>query len=111
LLVVQLQDSDPGASLSVLPSLEAQQEDLWAEVRRETGRGKDRFKIRDLFADERHSQAILNFLSTTDVGRLAPSPAEEVGPEVEARLQLVPTTSIFRALRFFNSCMVRADEE
>jgi len=33
-----------------------------------TGR-KNRFKIRDLFADERCSQAILNFLSTTDVGR------------------------------------------
>jgi len=25
---------------------------LWAEVWGETGRGKDRFKIRDLFADE-----------------------------------------------------------
>jgi hypothetical protein len=40
-------------------------------VRRETGRGKDRFRLRDLFADERCSQAILDFLATTDVGRLA----------------------------------------
>jgi hypothetical protein len=37
---------------------------LWAEVRREAGRGKDRFKIRDLFADERCGQPILDFLST-----------------------------------------------
>jgi hypothetical protein len=29
-----------------------QQKILWAEVRKETGRGKDRFKIRDLFVDE-----------------------------------------------------------
>jgi hypothetical protein len=43
----------------------------------ETERGKDRFRIRDLFADERCSQAILDFLTTTDVGRLAPKPAEE----------------------------------
>jgi len=37
---------------------------LWTEARRETGRAKDRFRIRDLFADERCSQAILDFLST-----------------------------------------------
>jgi hypothetical protein len=35
----------------------------------ESGRGKNRFKIRDLFADERCSQAVLDFLSTTDAGR------------------------------------------
>jgi hypothetical protein len=33
-----------------------------------TGRGKRRFKIRDLFADERCSQMVLDFLSTTEVG-------------------------------------------
>jgi hypothetical protein len=76
-LVVRLQDPDTGASLQVLPALKCQQKTPWAEVRRETGRGKDRFKIRDLFADERCSQAILDFLATTDVGRLAPKPAEE----------------------------------
>jgi hypothetical protein len=36
---------------------------LWAAVRKETGRGKYRFKVRDLFADSRCSQAILEFLS------------------------------------------------
>jgi len=40
-------------------------------------RGKDQFKIRDLFADECCSQPILSFLSAADVGRLAPAPTEE----------------------------------
>jgi hypothetical protein len=43
----------------------------------EAGRCQDRFGIRDLFADERCSQAILDPLTTTHVGRLAPKPAEE----------------------------------
>jgi len=46
----------------------SQQKILWAEVRKETGRGKDRFTIRDLFADERCTSAILDFLRTTKVG-------------------------------------------
>jgi len=49
-----------------------QQKVLWAEVRKETGRGKGRFKIRDLPADGRCSQAVQDFLSTTGVGRLVP---------------------------------------
>jgi len=40
-------------------------------VREETGRGNDRFKISELFADERCSKAILDFLATTEVGRTA----------------------------------------
>jgi len=36
---------------------------------RETGRGKDRFKLRALFAHERRAQAILDFIHSTDVGR------------------------------------------
>jgi len=34
-----------------------------------TGGRKNRFKIRDLFADERCGQTVLDFLSTTNVGR------------------------------------------
>jgi len=50
-------------------------------VRKETKRGESRWRIRDLLADGRCSQAVLDFLSTTDVGR--PVPAEEdVGSEV-----------------------------
>jgi len=52
-------------------------------VRRETGRRRDRFTIRGLFADERCSQLILNFLSNMDVGRLVPVPAEEDVPSQE----------------------------
>jgi len=61
----------------VSPARKAQQEILWAEVRKETGRGKSRFTIRDLLADTRCSLSVLDFLSTTDVGRLVPVLAEE----------------------------------
>ena len=38
-------------------------------MRKETRRGKDRWKIRDLLVDKRCSRAVLGFLTTTDVGR------------------------------------------
>jgi hypothetical protein len=57
-------------------------------VRRETERGKIRFKIRNLFADERCSQVILVSLSTTDVGRLVPAPAEEYAPSEASEWEL-----------------------
>ena len=50
---------------------------LWKEVWKETERGKKWFAIRDLLADDRCSKAVLDFLSTTEVGRLVPPPAEE----------------------------------
>jgi len=50
---------------------------LCKEVWKETGRGRSRFPIRDLLANDRCSRAVLDFLSTTDVGRLAPAPVEE----------------------------------
>ena len=56
---------------------------LEVEVKKETGRWKSRWKIRDLLADERCSQAVLDFLSTTDVGRLVPPEEEgDAGSEV-----------------------------
>jgi len=71
----------------VLPALEAPAETLWAEVWGETGRGKDRIKVWDPFADERCSQTILDFLSTRDVGRLAPAveDAQSGAPQCEHR--------------------------
>jgi len=54
-----------------------QQKVLWKEVWKETERGKRQFAIRDLLADDRCSKAVLDFLSTTGVGRLVPPPAEE----------------------------------
>ena len=59
------------------PYWKCQQKILWAEVRRETGRSKDRFNIRDLLTDARCYQAVLGFLSTTDVGRQVPAPTGE----------------------------------
>ena len=59
------------------PHWRTQQKILWAEVWKETGRGKSRFEVRDLFADERRSHAIPDFLATTDVGRRISDTAEE----------------------------------
>ena len=59
------------------PHWKAQRKILWAEVWKETGRGESRFKVRDLFVDERCSQAILDFLATTDVGRRISDAVEE----------------------------------
>jgi len=42
-----------------------------------TERGKDWFEIRDLFANEGCSQAILDVLAITDIGRQVLKPAEE----------------------------------
>ena len=39
---------------------------------KETKRRKSRWTVRDLLADERCGQAVLDFLSSTDVGRLVP---------------------------------------
>jgi len=58
-----------------------QQKVLWKEVRQQTRRGRDRFWIADLFADERCTEAILTFLETTDVGRRAREEDWENGSE------------------------------
>jgi len=47
-------------------------------------RGKDRFKVSELFADERCSKAILDFLATTEVGQTAGPPVADEGPGSEA---------------------------
>jgi len=44
-----------------------------------SGGKKHQFTIRDLFADKRCSQAVLDFLSATDVGRLVPAEADAGG--------------------------------
>jgi len=54
------------------PNWKPQQKILWAEVKKETGKWKNRWKVRDLLADGRCSRAVLDFLSTTDVGRRVP---------------------------------------
>jgi hypothetical protein len=76
-LVVPVQDPDARACLQKLPWVEDTGKILWAEVRKESGRGKGWFKIRDHFVNTRCSQPVLDFLSTTDVGRRVPPPAED----------------------------------
>ena len=70
------------------PQWKSQQKALWAAVREETSRSKDRFKISELFADERCSKAIL------EVGRTAGPPVadEEPGSEGEERTRGIPCT-------------------
>jgi len=63
--------------LKSCPEWKAQQKVMWEKVKKETGRWKSRWKIRDLFADPRCSQAILDFLASTQVGRRVPAPEEE----------------------------------
>jgi ribonuclease HI len=69
--------ADEWVKLAAGAEWRGQQRKLWVEVRKETGRGKSRWKVRDLLADERCSRAVLDFLATTDVGRRVPAPAEE----------------------------------
>ena len=47
---------------------------------KETKRWKSRWKVRDLLADGRCSQAVLDTLCSTDVGRLVPA-EEDAGSE------------------------------
>ena len=46
-------------------------------MKKETGRWKDRWKIRDPLADERCSRAVLEFLASTGVGRRVPAEDED----------------------------------
>ena len=57
----------------VCPEWKMQQKILWADVKMETERWKSRWTDRDLLADGRCGQAVLDFLSSTDVGRLVPA--------------------------------------
>jgi hypothetical protein len=66
-----------------------QQKTLWGEVRRDTGRGKNRFKIRDLFADMRCTRAILSFLRATKVGRKVGGDEVERKKKMGARAERV----------------------
>jgi len=66
----------------VCPKWKMQQKILWPEVLKETKRWKSRWTVRDLLADERCVQAVLDILADTDVGRLVP-PLEEGDAESE----------------------------
>jgi len=61
----------PGASqtrehlFKSCPAWRQHQKVLWKEVRKQTKRVRDRFRMADLFADECCSKAVLRFLKTT----------------------------------------------
>jgi len=67
----------------VCPEWKPQQKILWAEVRKETGRWKVRWKIKDLLADGRSRRPVLDFFSSTDVGVRVP-PLGKVGSGSQA---------------------------
>ena len=67
----------------VCPKWRTQQTTMWQEVKKETGKWNSRWKIQDLLADQRCSQAVLDFLSSMDVGRTVP-PVEVDDAESEA---------------------------
>jgi len=46
-------------------------------VWKETGKGRERWKVHELFAERTCSQALLDFLCSTDIGKIVP--AEEGG--------------------------------
>ena len=70
------------------PEWKPQQKILWAEVRNQTGRWKDRWKVRDLLADGRCSRAVLDFLSSTDIGRRVPAEAEDDAVSAVSELEV-----------------------
>jgi len=70
------------------PEWKPQQKILWAEVKKETGRWKDQWKVRDLLADGRCSRAVLDFLSSTEVGRRVPAEAEDGAVSAVSELEM-----------------------
>jgi len=87
-MLVLVPDPDPGAHLQGVSRVEGPAEDPVGGGAGRTGRWKDRWKIRDLLADERCSRAVLDFLSSTDVGRRVPAEEENTVSEVsEAELR------------------------
>jgi len=88
MLVVPVSDADPGYLFKECPEWKPHQKILWAEVKKETGRWKDRWKVQDLLADARCSRAVLDFLSSTDVGRRVPAEAEEDAVSAVSELEV-----------------------
>jgi len=70
------------------PERKPQQKILSAEVRKETGRWKDWWKVHDLLADGRCSRAVLDFFSSTDVGRRVPAEAEDDAVSAVSELEV-----------------------
>ena len=84
----------PANTFKNCPHWKGQQKALWTTVLEETrkhpgpARIRDRTKIAELFAGERCSQAVLDFLATTDVGKTAGPPVASGRRSGQARLRV-----------------------
>jgi len=73
-----------------------QQAQLWARVKEATRKGKRKWRVRDLLADERCSPAVLDFLRTTYVGRAAPPVEENWDSDEEEEERAVAAAGVVR---------------
>ena len=73
-----------------------QQAQLWARVKAETRKGKRKWRVGDLLADERCSPAVLDFLRTAYVGRAAPPVEENWDSDEEEEERAVATAGVAR---------------
>jgi len=60
---------------------------VWARAKGATKRGKQKWRVGDLLADERCSPAVLDFLLSTHVGRTAPPVEGKWDREEEAEVE------------------------
>ena len=72
MLVVPVPESDSGAPLQGVSGVEGPAKDPVGRGTERDREGKDRWKIRDLLADERCGRAVLDFLYSMDMGRRGP---------------------------------------
>jgi len=61
-----------------------EQKVLWEDVRKEIGKGRERWKVHELFAEVECSQAVLDILSSTEVGKIVPAESRDEDAESEA---------------------------
>ena len=69
---------------------------LWARAKETTKRGKQKWRVGDLLADERCSLAVLAFLRTTYVGRAAPPVEENWDSDEEEEERAVAAAGVVR---------------
>jgi len=66
------------------PEWKPQQKIPWAEMKKEM----ERWRVRDLLADGRCSRVVVDFLSSTDVGRRVPAGAEDDAVSAVSELEV-----------------------
>jgi hypothetical protein len=76
-LVVPIPNANEGTLPQGVPGVERAAEDLVGGGQKGDGAREEPLEGPDLLADERCSRAVLDYLATTDVGRLVPTPVEE----------------------------------